>query len=133
MVSTAISTPRASSAISCIVQGSGAVPVVVLTKPTAPTMRLAAIATLRVALPRRRRDHRDQREIAGKHRAVARSTLQPGDTAVLVGSSGVGKSTLTNTLLGEARQATNTVRENDSRGRHTTTHRALIALPSGGA
>jgi ribosome biogenesis GTPase / thiamine phosphate phosphatase len=58
--------------------------------------------------------------------------LQPGDTAVLVGSSGAGKSTLTNTLLGVERQATNSVRDNDSRGRHTTTHRALIALPSGG-
>ena len=51
---------------------------------------------------------------------------------MLVGSSGAGKSTLTNTLLGVQRQATNTVRDNDSRGRHTTTHRALIALPSGG-
>src|SRR5690606_12670472 len=51
---------------------------------------------------------------------------------VLVGSSGVGKSTLTNTLLGETRQATAAVRESDSRGRHTTTHRALIQLPSGG-
>ncbi len=51
---------------------------------------------------------------------------------MLVGSSGVGKSTLTNTLLGEARQATNAVREHDSRGRHTTTHRALMQLPSGG-
>jgi len=58
--------------------------------------------------------------------------LRRGDTAVLVGSSGAGKSTLTNTLLGVERQATNTVREHDSRGRHTTTHRALIALPSGG-
>ena len=45
---------------------------------------------------------------------------------------GVGKSTLTNTLLGESRQATNAVREADSRGRHTTTYRALIQLPSGG-
>jgi ribosome biogenesis GTPase len=50
---------------------------------------------------------------------------------VLVGSSGAGKSTLTNTLLGVERQATATVRDNDSRGRHTTTHRALIQLPSG--
>jgi ribosome biogenesis GTPase len=58
--------------------------------------------------------------------------LQHGDTAVLVGSSGAGKSTLTNTLLGVERQTTNVVREHDSRGRHTTTHRALIALPSGG-
>jgi len=50
---------------------------------------------------------------------------------VLVGSSGAGKSTLTNTLLGIERMKTAAVRENDSRGRHTTTHRALIPLPSG--
>jgi ribosome biogenesis GTPase len=50
---------------------------------------------------------------------------------VLVGSSGAGKSTLTNTLLGVEKMRTGEVRESDSRGRHTTTHRALIALPSG--
>ncbi len=48
-----------------------------------------------------------------------------------MGSSGAGKSTLTNTLLGIDRMKTAAVRENDSRGRHTTTHRALIPLPSG--
>ncbi|HNR92492.1 MAG TPA: ribosome small subunit-dependent GTPase A, partial [Dokdonella sp.] len=58
--------------------------------------------------------------------------LGPGTSSVLVGSSGAGKSTLTNTLLGETRQATQSVRANDSRGRHTTTSRALILLPSGG-
>jgi ribosome biogenesis GTPase / thiamine phosphate phosphatase len=58
--------------------------------------------------------------------------LGPGDTAVLVGSSGAGKSTLTNTLLGVDRQSTAAVRGSDGRGRHTTTHRALIQLPSGG-
>lgn len=57
--------------------------------------------------------------------------LPPGTTAVLVGSSGAGKSTLTNTLLGEARQRTAEVRRRDGRGRHTTTHRALIRLPTG--
>jgi ribosome biogenesis GTPase len=57
--------------------------------------------------------------------------LAPGTTAVLVGSSGAGKSTLTNTLLGESRQRTAEVRSHDSRGRHTTTHRALIPLPGG--
>lgn len=57
--------------------------------------------------------------------------LGAGSTAVLVGSSGAGKSTLTNSLLGIERQATRTVREHDSRGRHTTTHRALIPLPGG--
>lgn len=57
--------------------------------------------------------------------------LQPGMTAVLVGSSGAGKSTLTNTLLGIEKMKTGDVRDSDARGRHTTTHRALIALPSG--
>lgn len=57
--------------------------------------------------------------------------LGPGNTVVLVGSSGAGKSTLTNTLLGESRMRTGAVRAHDSRGRHTTTHRALLRLPSG--
>ena len=63
---------------------------------------------------------------------VLHPLLGPGITAVLVGSSGAGKSTLTNALLGIERQKTNSVRANDSRGRHTTTHRALLRLPSGG-
>lgn len=54
-------------------------------------------------------------------------------TVVLLGSSGAGKSTITNALLGERRQATLPVREHDSRGRHTTTKRMLIDLPEGGA
>lgn len=57
--------------------------------------------------------------------------LQPGRTAVLVGSSGAGKSTLTNSLLGEERMKTGEVRESDARGRHTTTYRNLLPLPSG--
>jgi ribosome biogenesis GTPase len=57
--------------------------------------------------------------------------LGPGSTAVVVGSSGVGKSTLINALLGEERQATSAVRTDDARGRHTTTVRELLPLPSG--
>ena len=57
--------------------------------------------------------------------------LLPGETAVLVGSSGAGKSTLVNALAGEARMAVGEVREDDGRGRHTTSHRELILLPSG--
>jgi ribosome biogenesis GTPase len=57
--------------------------------------------------------------------------LGRGRTAVVLGSSGVGKSTLVNALLGTDRQRTAAVREDDSRGRHTTTHRELVRLPGG--
>lgn len=53
-------------------------------------------------------------------------------TAVLLGSSGVGKSSLANQLLGEDRLRTGSVREDDARGRHTTRERELVVLPSGG-
>ena len=57
--------------------------------------------------------------------------LGEGRSVVLVGSSGAGKSTLANTLLGIDRMKIGEVRDGDDRGRHTTTHRALVALPSG--
>ncbi len=60
-----------------------------------------------------------------------RAMLSPGLTAVLLGSSGAGKSSITNALLGETHLRTQQVREHDSRGRHTTTHRELIRLPDG--
>lgn len=59
--------------------------------------------------------------------------LADGRTVALLGSSGVGKSAIVNGLLGEERYRTSAVRESDSRGRHTTTHRELIPLPQGGA
>jgi ribosome biogenesis GTPase len=58
--------------------------------------------------------------------------LGVGQTCAFLGSSGVGKSTLINTLLGVERQRTREVRESDSHGRHTTTHRELLMLPGGG-
>lgn len=57
--------------------------------------------------------------------------LQPGKTAVFLGSSGVGKSSLVNALAGEAVMAVSGIREDDGKGRHTTTHRQLLRLPSG--
>jgi ribosome biogenesis GTPase len=57
--------------------------------------------------------------------------LSTGDTVVLLGSSGVGKSTLVNHFLQRDAQAVKAVRASDSRGRHTTTSRELFALPSG--
>jgi ribosome biogenesis GTPase / thiamine phosphate phosphatase len=58
--------------------------------------------------------------------------ISPGKTFVILGSSGAGKSTLTNRLLGEQVQATAEIRAKDSKGRHTTVHRELFVLPSGG-
>lgn len=69
--------------------------------------------------------------LTGDHLVDLAPHLRPGSTAVVLGSSGVGKSTLVNALLGEARQAVAAVREDDSRGRHTTTHRELFRLPGG--
>ena len=57
--------------------------------------------------------------------------LQPGNTVVFLGSSGVGKSSLVNALAGEEIMAVSAIREDDSKGRHTTTHRQLIRLSSG--
>jgi ribosome biogenesis GTPase len=60
-----------------------------------------------------------------------RPYLAAGETVAFVGSSGAGKSTLINRLLGRDRQSTGAVREADSRGRHTTTHRELLEMPGG--
>lgn len=57
--------------------------------------------------------------------------IRPGKTIVFLGSSGIGKSSLVNALAGEEVMAVNTIREDDSKGRHTTTHRQLIMLPCG--
>jgi len=58
--------------------------------------------------------------------------LAPGTTGVLLGSSGVGKSTLVNRLAGSELLRTREIREDDGKGRHTTSHRELVVLPGGG-
>ncbi len=127
--------PRRIERYLLLVQGSGATPVVVLTKADkaaageghdvdAALAELADIATQGVAIVVLNAKDRDR--VAALDR-----WLPAGRTAVLVGSSGAGKSTLTNSLLGVERMKTAEVRASDERGRHTTTHRALIPLPGG--
>jgi ribosome biogenesis GTPase len=69
--------------------------------------------------------------VSGEGLDAVRAHLGPGRTLALVGSSGVGKSTLANALLGEERLLVREVREDDARGRHTTVARQLVALPGG--
>ncbi len=72
--------------------------------------------------------------VSSKSRAGINELLgffSPGLTYAIVGSSGVGKSTLLNALLGESIQTTSDIREQDSKGRHTTTSRSLFRLPNG--
>ncbi len=123
--------PRRIERYLLVVQASGAAPVLVLTKADQCADLedcLAALESVRMnGIPVHALNAKDAGDVAVLH-----PYLGPGRSAVLVGSSGAGKSTLTNTLLGVERMKTNTVRENDSRGRHTTTYRVLIPLPQGG-
>jgi ribosome biogenesis GTPase len=69
--------------------------------------------------------------LAGTGLDAVEALLEPRRTAVLLGTSGVGKSTLLNALLGFEKQPTQQIRESDARGRHTTVRRELVPLPSG--
>lgn len=127
--------PRRIERYLLLVRGGGVEPVVVLTKAdqaeaadaeVLPGAMAALVELAAQGVAVRAVNARDAESVAALN-----PWLQPGRTAVLVGSSGAGKSTLTNTLLGFERMKTGEVRESDSRGRHTTTHRALIPLPAG--
>lgn len=108
---------------------SGAAPVVVLNKADlcarvdARVAEVEAVALGVPVLPVSATERRGLEALA--------PFLEPGQTVALLGSSGVGKSTLANVLLGEERLATAAVREGDDRGRHTTTRRELVPLPGG--
>lgn len=122
--------PRRIERYLAIVGESGATPVLVLTKAD----RSEDVDAKRAQIQQLAGAHAAVYAINAKDRsevALLDRWLQPGATAVLVGSSGAGKSTLTNSLLGIEKMRTNEVREHDSRGRHTTTFRALIELPGG--
>jgi ribosome biogenesis GTPase len=107
---------------------SGAVPVVVLTKADLVDDVDAAVRGVRAIAPGV--DVAAVSSVTGAGVDALARWLTPGRTAVLLGSSGVGKSTLTNLLMGEEALRTGAVRE-DGKGRHTTTHRQLVRLRNG--
>ena len=113
-----------------LAQSSGAVPVIVLNKIDAcpdPCDQVRSVESVMKGVPVLAVSAREHTGLG----ALA-PYLAEGKTVAFLGSSGAGKSTLINALLGEDRQDTGKVRENDSMGRHTTTRRELILLPGGG-
>ena len=71
--------------------------------------------------------------VGGRGLEGVEARMADGETAAILGSSGVGKSTLVNALLGEERFATQGVRKGDQKGRHTTSHRELVFRDDGSA
>jgi ribosome biogenesis GTPase len=108
---------------------SGARPVIVLTKSDLhpdPTVAVAEVETIAYGVPVHAISNK-----TGEGLDAVRSYLGSGVTGALLGSSGVGKSTLVNKLIGEELLETREIRD-DGRGRHTTTRRQLVMLPGGG-
>lgn len=108
---------------------SGAIPVVILTKCDLVENREKYIYEVQTVAP-----GVDVYPISCKTKEgllKLNKIFTMGSTVVFLGSSGVGKSTLVNTLMGNEVMKTSSIRENDSRGRHTTTNRCLFMLPNG--
>lgn len=108
---------------------SGAAPVLVLTKVDLCTDRASVLEEVR-SIAGKAPVHLIS-NVTGDGIDELTKELVPASTVVLVGVSGVGKSSLVNRWLGEERQAVAEVRETDQKGRHTTTHRELFRLPGG--
>jgi ribosome biogenesis GTPase len=109
---------------------SGATPEIVLTKADRvedPWPMVAEVEAVALGVP-----VHVVSAITGQGCDALRARLQPGTTAVLLGSSGVGKSTLVNRFAGSELMAVKETRLDDDEGRHTTSHRELILLPGGG-
>jgi ribosome biogenesis GTPase len=121
--------PRRLERYLLLARDSGAASVVLLTKPDLCAdlpAAIAAVAAVSGPVPVHVLNPR-----TGDGVDAIRTYVTHGRTCALLGSSGVGKSTLVNRLLGREKQKTLEVRESDQRGRHTTTHRELIELPGG--
>ena len=113
-----------------LVQSAGVWPIVVLSKRDIAPQAGERIDEVRSRIPADVPVHAIDARSAAVGVEFA-PYLGPGQTVVLLGSSGVGKSTLANALLGRSVQATGEARADDSRGRHTTTARSLHRLPGG--
>lgn len=122
--------PRRIERATALAWDGGATPVVVLTKLDVCADRTSAEERAREGAPFADVLAVSARTGEGLH--ALRSRLETGLSAVLLGPSGVGKSTLTNALLGQERFAVAEVRQSDGRGRHTTTFRELVVIPGGG-
>ena len=121
--------PRRLERALALIWESGAEPVVVLTKLDAcpdPTPFVDEARAVALGVP-----VHAVSVVAGQGLEALQAYLRPAQTVALIGSSGVGKSTLLNHFLGEERAATAEAREVDAKGRHTTAARELFVLPSG--
>jgi len=122
--------PRRLERYLLLARESGASPVILLTKPDVCVdvpARVAEIAALAGDVP----VHVVSPKFDQGLDRVAEH-VPAGKTGALLGSSGVGKSTIINRLVGREVQKTRDIRESDSKGRHTTSHRQLVFLPNGG-